>query len=241
MNSRRSIARSAWYGIFTQAVDKFFPVVIVLYLARTLDAEQFGIYSFLVAYLAFFQIVAEQSLDTVLIRMISQRPERRVPLFQAALALRLLIALLAATTAVLLVRPVSSGSVPIGLTFVAAIGLVTAMGGAYRAFYRAALNIRAVLVIAAVRSALLITAIVVAMSLWPGLMAVFAATAVANLATVLCVGWAARREAPPAPRLDRATWRELLAGVWPIAGNALAVTASLRAGQVILMSLRGPV
>ncbi|RMD81229.1 MAG: hypothetical protein D6815_12320 [Candidatus Dadabacteria bacterium] len=55
------------------------------------------------------------------------------------------------------------------------------------------------------------------------------------------MGWAARREAPPAPRLDRATWRELLAGVWPIAGNALAVTASLRAGQVILMSLRGPV
>ena len=241
MSSDRSITQNAWYGIFTQAVDKFFPVLIVLYLARTLDAEQFGLYSFLVAYLAFFQIVAEQSLDTVLIRMASQHPERRVPLFQAALGLRLLIALMAATTAVLLVGPASGGTAPVGLTVVAAIGLVTAMGGAYRAFFRAALNIRAVLVIAAVRAILLVSAIVSAMSLWPGLTAVFGATAAANLITVLCVAWAVRHEAPPTPRLDRQAWHELLSGVWPIAGNALAITASLRAGQVILMSLRGPV
>ncbi len=241
MSSDLSVTRNAWYGILTQAVDKFFPVLIVLYLARTLDAEQFGLYSFLIAYLAFFQIVAEQSLDTVLIRMASQQPERRVSLFQAALGLRLLIALIAAATAILLVGPASGGTAPVGLTVVASIGLVTAMGGAYRAFFRAALSIRAVLVIAAVRSIVLAAAIVAAMSLWPSLMAVFGATAAANLVTVVGVAWVVRREVSPALQLDREAWRELLSGMWPIAGNALAVTVSLRAGQVILMSLRGPV
>ena len=38
----RHVAREAWYGLFTQALDKVVPVAIILYLARTLAPEQFG-------------------------------------------------------------------------------------------------------------------------------------------------------------------------------------------------------
>ena len=98
----RHVAREAWYGLFTQALDKIVPVAIILYLARTLAPEQFGVYAFLVAYLAFFQIAAEQSLDTVLVRMVSQQPSRRHELFHAALGLRLVAAGFAVVLAVAL-------------------------------------------------------------------------------------------------------------------------------------------
>jgi O-antigen/teichoic acid export membrane protein len=237
---RRRIASEAWYGLFTQALDKVVPVAIVLYLARTLAPEQFGVYSFLVAYLAFFQIAAEHSLDTVTVRMVSQAPERRLAIFHAVLGLRIVSALVAAAVAIVLGGPVSGGLVPPGLLVLASVGLVTAMGGAFRALFRADLNIRAVLMLSLARAIALLLFVVAAMSLWPGLYAVFAAIAAANLASFVVIAAVVGSEIPLRVAADRALWKLLARGALPLAVNALAITISLRAGLVILMSLRGP-
>lgn len=241
MKSRRRIANEAWYGLLTQALDKIVPVAIILYLARTLAPDQFGVYSFLTAYLAFFQIAAEQSLDTVTVRLLSQDASRRLPIFHAALSLKIVAALVAAVVAIVLGGPISGGLVPAELLVLAALSLVTAMGGAYRAVFRADLNIRAVFMIALARAAALLAAVIVAMSLWPGLHALFAAIAAANLIAFVAVALLVSRQFPLRLAADRGAWRALATGAVPLAINALAITVSLRAGQVILMSLRGPV
>ncbi len=55
--STGQVARRAWYGVLAQAVDKVLPVAVLLYLARTLTPAEFGIYSFVLAYLMLFQAV----------------------------------------------------------------------------------------------------------------------------------------------------------------------------------------
>lgn len=240
-DSPRSVARGATYGLVAQLVDKLLPIAIFLYLARSLSAESFGQYSFLIAYLALFQIVPEQSIDTVLVRTLTHSPDDKGHVFRATLSLRVAMAVVGAVVATLLVAPVSGGRTDAVLAAAAASGLVTAMAGAYRSYFRAELDIRAVLYISCLRAVLLTIGIVAAMMIAPGVLAVFISVAVANGFTTLIVAIASRRRVAFGLGYSAKIWREVAAGAVPLALNALAITVSLRAGQILLMSMRGPI
>jgi O-antigen/teichoic acid export membrane protein len=235
------VARRAWYGLLTQAVDKVLPVAILLYLARALDPASFGVYSFVVAYLAFFQIVSDYSIDTVLVRTMSQDPAGRDALLQAGLGLKLTLALASVVLAVAFVGIASDHQTPLSLMLVASLSLPTALGGAYRAWHRSRLEIAALFFQAALRAVLLAAGVVVAVTQGRGLLAIFAAMAVANLLTFAIVAFALRRSVAPVIRFDLERWRRLSVGIAPLMVNAFAVTLSLRIGQILLMSMRGPV
>lgn len=241
LHAPRHVARRAWYGLLTQAVDKVLPVLILLYLARVLEPAAFGVYSFVIAYLAFFQIVSDYSIDTVLVRTMSQDPAERDALLQAGLGLKLAMALVSVVVSVAFVGVASGGQTPPLLMFVAALNLPTALGGAYRAWHRARLEIPLLFAQAALRAVLLAAGVLVAVAQGSGLVGIFAAMSVANLLTFLVVGWALRGSVRPAIRFDLVRWRRLAGGVVPLMINAFAMTVSLRIGQILLMSLRGPV
>ncbi len=242
MSDAARVARGTWYGLWAQAVDKILPVAILLYLARTLAPDQFGVYSFVIAYLALFQTAAEYSLDTVLLRILSSRTvEERVRAFQAGLTLKLIVAVTCAVVATMLAGWVSGSRAPVGLMALASLSLVTTMGGAYRAFYRAALDIRLVFYVAGLRAVFLGGAVLVAVTVAPGLYSIFLAMAVANALAFTAVASTFGRTAMPRLRYDGELWGLLLRGAAPLALNAFALTVSLRAGQILLMSMRGPV
>jgi O-antigen/teichoic acid export membrane protein len=115
----RRVARSAWFGLWAQAVDKLTPVALVLYLARKLPAEGFGIYAFLLAYLAFFQVLSDYSIDTVLVRKLSGKDVDRARVLRAGLALKLGIGLCSALVATAASGLASGGRVSFDLAFVA--------------------------------------------------------------------------------------------------------------------------
>ncbi len=235
------VARGAWYGLCAQAVDKVLPIVILLYLARTLAAEQFGVYGFIVAYLSFFQIVCDYSVDTVLVREMSAGLARREAILRAGLGLKLVLALSLALLATLAVGPVSGGQVSPGLMLAASLTLPTALGGAFRAYFRAEMDIRSVFLIALARAFLLALGVIVAVLAGAGLGGIFAAMATANLLTALAVAAFLTRRLQPTPSFDADDWMRLLRGVMPLFATALAITVSLRAGHLLLMNLRGPV
>ncbi len=235
------VARRAWYGLLTQAVDKVLPVVILLYLARALEPAEFGVYSFIVAYLAFFQIVSDYSIDTVLVRTMSQQPAERDALLQAGLGLKLTMAVVSVVLSVAFVGLASDHQTPRPLMLVAALSLPTALGGAYRAWHRSRLEIAALFAQASLRAVLLAVGVYVAVTQASGLVAIFAAMAMANLLTFVVVAAWLRRDVEPIIRFDVARWRRLAAGVVPLMVNAFAMTLSLRIGQILLMSMRGPV
>lgn len=242
--SRRHIGRvtrGAWFGVCAQAIDKLLPVVVLLYLARTLDPHSFGIYAFIIAYLMFFQVVSDYGIDTVLIRSMSQTPERRVAILRAGLGLKLCLACLSAPISVLLVGPASGWEVPAGLMAIASLSLPTALGGAYRAYQRSILDIRSVFWIAALRASLYAASVVIAVRSGAGLEALFAALAVANLSTFVACAVVLRRDVAPGFNFDPKIWRELGTGALPLVANAFALTVSVRIGHILLMSIRGPI
>lgn len=241
LHAPHHVARRAWYGLLTQAVDKVLPVLILLYLARVLEPAAFGVYSFVIAYLAFFQIVSDYSIDTVLVRTMSQDPAERDALLHAGLGLKLTMALLSVAVSVGLVGVASAHQTPPGLMLVAALNLPTALGGAYRAWHRARLEIEALFWQAALRAVLLAGGVFLAVTHGSALVEIFSSMSAANLVTFLIVAFALRRKVPPRIRFDLPRWRRLASGVVPLMVNAFAMTVSLRIGQILLMSLRGPV
>jgi len=236
------VARGAWYGLWAQAVDKLLPVALVLYLARNLPRELFGVYAFLLAYLAFFQVLSDYSIDTVLVRKLSQTDADKTRVLRAGQTLKFVTGVLSAIVATLLAGPISAGQVSTGTAFFAALTLPTGLGGAYRAYFRSTLEIRSVFLINLGRGVMLVAAVMaVAQAGW-GIRGVFCAMAAVNLASFVIVSWILRRRVPPGFfYADVAMWRDLLTGVLPLFINALAMTLSLRIGQILLMSMRGPV
>ncbi len=181
MQRSEQVTRGAWMGLLVQAADKILPVVIVLYLARAIDPESFGVYSFLVAYLALFQVAVEYSLDAVLVRVLSQQSEPSPATLHAGLGLKLLMSLAAAAVATLCVGPLSGGRVPLDLAACASLGLLTGLGGAYRSWFRSNLEIPPVLALASARALLLAVGVVVVVQAGAGLRSVFLVMAAANL------------------------------------------------------------
>jgi O-antigen/teichoic acid export membrane protein len=235
------VAKHAWYGVLAHGVDKVLPVVVLLYLARTLSGEQFGVYAFVLAYLMFFQALSDNGVDTVLVRTMSQRPDKRAEILRAGLGLKLVVALGSAAVAVILVGPASGGQVPVALIAVAALSLPTALGGAYRAYFRSTLEIASVLRIVTHRAVLYAVGVTTAVAMGGGLIALFGALALANLLNFFAAARMLRGRVTPGLGFDRAIWRELVRGVIPLVANALALTVSFRIGQIFLMSLGGPV
>jgi O-antigen/teichoic acid export membrane protein len=235
------IARSAWFGLLAQAADKLLPVVLVLYLARLLSADAFGIYAFLLAYLAFFQVLSDYSVDAVLIRRLSQGDADRPQILKAGLALKLAIGAGSAIVATLLSGVVSGGRVPHDLALFAALTLPTGIGGAYRAYFRSTLEIRSVFFINAGRGTLLAVTVMTTVMAGGGLRGVFLAMAAVNLASYFTIQTLLRHRVPAGLSWDPQIWRFLLRGAMPLFLNALAMTLSLRIGQILLMSMRGPV
>ncbi|HEY2773487.1 MAG TPA: flippase [Candidatus Binatia bacterium] len=235
------VARRAWYGLLTQAVDKILPVIILLYLARVLDPASFGIYAFVIAYLAFFQIVSDYSIDTVLVRTMSQDPAERDALLYAGLGLKLTMALCSVCISVAFVGIASNHQTPPSLMLVAAFNLPTALGGAYRAWHRARLEIFALFWQAALRAVLLAIGVWIAVLNGSSLTSIFLAMSGANLLTFFIIAFVLRKKIAPRIRFDLRRWRRLAGGVIPLMLNAFAMTVSLRIGQILLMTLRGPV
>ncbi len=241
MQRSEQVTRGAWMGLLVQAADKILPVVIVLYLARAIDPESFGVYSFLVAYLALFQVAVEYSLDAVLVRVLSQQSEPSPATLHAGLGLKLLMSLAAAAVATLCVGPLSGGRVPLDLAACASLGLLTGLGGAYRSWFRSNLEIPPVLALASARALLLAVGVVVVVQAGAGLRAVFLVMAAANLVVFTGVALAVSRELKPRFVFDREQWSLLLRGAVPLFFNGFAIMLGLKAGQVLLLSMRGPV
>lgn len=235
------MARGAWYGVWAQAVDKILPVAVLLYLARTLSPDDFGVYAFVLTYLMFFQTLSDYGIDTILVRTMSQKPAQRAEILRSGLGLKLLLAILSAALSVALVGLVSGGNVPYGLMAVAALSLPTAYGGAYRAYFRSTLEIKKVFAIAIGRALLYAGGVVVAVMADAGLGALFLALSIANLLTFVVVANRLSKRIKPGFGFRSDIWRELMRGSIPLVANAFAITVSLRIAQVLLMSMRGPV
>jgi len=240
----RAFARGGLFGLVTLIVEKGVALLLVVGLARTLSPPEYGRYSFLVAYLTLFQVLADLGTETILLRRlaVATTAKARAHLVAGALGLRVTLALLAGAGAVLL-APWVDASEP-GLarrTALAAAALLFVGQPGYRALFRAELRMAVLLGVAAATNVLVLALVATTLAAGAGIDGVFAALALANLAGFALAALLGRRLFRFRLALDVALWRALLREAWPIGANVFVITVGMRIGPLLIMRLRGPV
>jgi O-antigen/teichoic acid export membrane protein len=240
----RAFARGGLFGLLTLVVEKAVALVLVVALARVLSPVDYGRYSFLIAYLALFQVLADLGTEQILLRRLGsvRERDRRDHLVAGALGLRVTLAIVAGTSAVLLVPLAESGDPALARrTALAAAALLFTAQPGYRALFRSELRMAAVLGVAAATNALVLLLVAVALAAGLGLDGVLLALAVANGAGFAFAAVLGRALFRFRLALDLPLWRELVREAWPVAANVFVLTLAMRLGPLLLMRLRGPV
>lgn len=127
-NLRAALSNANWL-----LVDKVFRLLLALFvgswMARTLGAEEFGELSYVLAYVAFFQVVASLGLEGIALRDMAREPDASEEIYGTTLRLRLLAGVTAWAVAIgglALVKGPSDPSVLLALLVSAPIVLQAA-------------------------------------------------------------------------------------------------------------------
>ena len=238
----RSVARGGLFGIATLVVEKGSAFALIVLLARVLPAESYGLYSFVVAWLTIFQVLADFGLEPVLVRRLSVAGADRSAILSAGLGLRLGLALSSASLAIAL-APWASGEGGTILPIVAlgAAALLFLAQPGFRALLRAELRLDAVFFLASITAALTLTLVWLAALQEGGLVAILLGYAVAVWSGLVCAGLLVSRSVRFRPRFDLPEWRSLLAECWPVGLNLFVLMLGLRAAAIVLMQVEGAV
>jgi len=70
------VAKNTGIVITGELIFRLVSLVVTIYLARYLGTAGFGKYSFVFAYLAFFNIITDLGLQTILVREMAREPTR---------------------------------------------------------------------------------------------------------------------------------------------------------------------
>ena len=237
----RKFAGQGGFGIGALVVEKGAAFLLIVLLARVLPTETYGIYSFTVAYLTLFQVLADFGLEPILVRRLSAPDADRPQILSAALGLRLGLALGSASLAVLLAPWVSGEGLSIVPVILLGCGslLFLAQPG-FRAVLRSELRLGSVFLVATFTASLTLAGVFLVTRQEGGLLAVWTAYAVATWAGLGLAALLVSRSFRLQVRIAPDVWRSLLAESWPVGANLLVLMMGLRAGAIVLMQTAGP-
>ncbi len=240
-NLRNIIANTSW--LFADKIIRMgVGLIIGVWVARYLGPEQFGIFSYVLAFVGLFGAIAGLGLDSVVIRDLVCDPEAKDSLLGTAFLLRLVggvISLLIAVAAIIAVRP-EDHQIRSLVAIISAMSIFQAFD-AIDFWFQARIQSKfsvyarngAFLIIAVTRVVLILMEAPLVAFAWAALAEVALAAIGLNLAYRVCgqriVAWVANGRL--ALRLLRETWPLIIAG--------MAVMLYMKIDQVMLGEMLG--
>jgi O-antigen/teichoic acid export membrane protein len=90
----RKILRNSFFGIASEAIGGALLFIVFIFIARFLGSEQFGVFSYILAFVGLFQLIADFGLTNVIVREISRAKENAAHIMGAIIPLAWLFSLL---------------------------------------------------------------------------------------------------------------------------------------------------
>ena len=107
MSTVQRVAKNTGVVIAGDVIFRLISLVVTIYLARYLGKVGFGKYSFVFAYLAFFDVITDLGLRTILVREMSRDPSNSPKLIGNAYIIRLLLTIFAVALSVIIITLMS--------------------------------------------------------------------------------------------------------------------------------------
>lgn len=227
------------------AASKGLVLCSYLILTRLLGPEDFGRYSLVFAYLAFFELVADAGLDTIAVREVSrhgiQEETRRG--VGDALVLRCLLILLVVPAAALLFPWITGNPLPIALVGLAGLAMIpsnrrASLRSLFEVPFRASLEMGWPTFLGVVTEVVHLAALTWLVTSW-GLGGAIGAQTLAALPFLLLLALLSVRRLPPILRPTRERLRALAVASSPLLGILFLSVVLSRVDVLMLERMRG--
>ncbi len=235
----RRVAKNTGIIIFGDIIFKIISLFITIYLARYLGTVGFGKYNFVFAYLAFFSVITDLGLPTILIREISQNKSMTPKLIGNAYVIKLILTAFAFVLSLIIVSFMPLADMAIYVYIAAFTIIFLSFTDLYTVIFQANLrmeyNIAAKLIFKCLSGGLILWII----SAKGTLMHVIIALVLSEMVKTLISYYYSRKFVRPLFEIDFKLWKYLIKEALPIAFSSVIMIIYFRIDVVMLSIMQG--
>ena len=240
MSTVRRVARNTGIIIVGDIVFRLISLVVTIYLARYLGTAGFGKYNFVFAYLAFFNILTDLGLQTILVREMSRNPSITPKLIGNAYIIRLILTAIAFISSIVVISLMSYPADTTTYIYIASLTLLfVSFSDFYRTIFEANLrmeyNIIAKLIFKGL-SAFLIFLIILTKGT---LLHIISALVLSEMVKMIFNYIFSRKFVKPHFEFDLKLWKYLFKEALPIAIYSVVWIIHFRTDVVMLSMMQG--
>lgn len=234
---RRSLGIPALQGVAAVGFEKAVSLGIALYLSRYLTLSDYGRYAFVLAYLNFFQVVPDASLETVLVAWLAGRPAEDAGIAGCGAHTRLVVSVAAGAVGLGVLSLVGGDQALVAAGLIWGAGLAIVAGNPYRPLLRAQLRLRSYAILLSGQASMGLALLAAVVHAGGGLAPTLSAVAGGALGALVLGRWLVGKGVRL--RADAEVRRKLVAGAWPLAGTTLVLAGAQQVLQVVLLRSHG--
>ncbi len=136
MATAKRIAKNTFFLVSSQLVQKAFGFLLILFLARFLTIQDFGIYSFVFSFIVMFNVIADAGLSSFLVREIAKDRQSTAKLLGSSALIKVFLSIAAMALLYCAIVLLKYDSFTVNLVVLAGISMVLdSMAGLFRSVF----------------------------------------------------------------------------------------------------------
>lgn len=240
MNTVQRVARNTGIILVGDLIFRLISLVVIVYLARYLGTAEFGKYSFVFAYIAFFGVITDLGLQSILVREMSRDLSTTPKLIGNAYFIRLILTVFAVVLSIIVITFMTYPVDTTTYVYIAAFSLLfISFSGFYATIFQANLKMEyreiAKLAFKIISATLIIWIILSHGTLMQVMMVLLFSEMVKTLLSYIF----SRKFVRPRFEIDFGLWRYLFKEALPIALAGVIFTIYFRIDVVMLSMMQG--
>jgi len=239
METLRRVAKNTGVIIVGKIINGSIGLVTVIFLARYLGASNFGIYSFVFAYLAFFAIITDLGIGLILVREISRDRTKADRFIGNAIIIKITLSLFALGLAWLIISFLHYPFNTKLLVYIASLSFLLSFRSLYGLIFEVDLRMEYPLLVSIVRNLLRLVLFLYLIFLKAPLVWFIIVVIISIFPEFFLILHLSRRFVRPRFEIDLGIWKYLFKESWPLALTTVFVMIYHRIDQLMLFQMKG--
>ena len=203
MNTAARVTRNTGVIIAGDVVNKATWLIILIYLARYLGSAEFGRYSFVIAFIFLFGIIADLGVNTIVVREISRDRSIAEKMLGNALVIKIFLSVVAIFLSISTINLLNYPESTKILVYIASLSLfISSLTGIYGSIFRVLLEMKYAVIAGIIGQIFLVALIFIIIALKGTLYHIIAAAVISNAIILLFTFLFSRRFAIPKLEFD---------------------------------------
>lgn len=219
--------------------EKFLTLISSIILARFLGPQKLGIYSFVFAYLGFFNIFVDLGIRSIIDREISKTPEKKDVLVGRGMCLRFFVSLIVIFVANLIISFTDYPQLTKNLIYISSLSFLFAFSSLYLTVFEVNLIMEYPVMIRLFSAGLKVFLFYLIAKTFNSLYLFVSATLFLSVVNVFLLRLFSKKLLSPEWKIDLKVWKYLLKESWPLILTSFFVMVYNRIDQVMLYSMAG--